>query len=201
MEQARTRGPSVVAQPEDPDSRVGCAARRLRGPSRAACSGDSGGWRRPGSGTLGDGASWRPEEPCGRPRPPSPPVTRRRLLLPSLGCADTSDATSLGSCRSEPSGAARSPSAPRTRVGSGLPSRPCGRRARQASIGAVPGAPGAGGAKQRRLHNLYIVAFFAQPGPPAGVRAPSPRVWCRQRGRIRSVSASSLPPLLLPPCW
>lgn len=43
---------------------------KIWGPSRAACPGDSG-WRRPGSGTLGDGASWGPEDPVGG-RSPSP---------------------------------------------------------------------------------------------------------------------------------
>lgn len=94
--------------------------------------------------------------------PPPPPVTRRRLLFPPLGGADTSDATSLGSCRSEPSGEARSPSAPRTRVGSGLPSRPCGRRAKRASRRAVPEAPVSWGRQAataaKSLHCSFIRA-------------------------------------------
>lgn len=40
---------------------------------------------------------------------------------------------------------------------------------------AVPRASRAGGAQQRRLNNLYIVALFAQLGPSGGVRARPPR--------------------------
>lgn len=144
----------------------------------------------------GVGASW--DLRTLRSTAPPPPMTRRCLLLPPPGRADTSDATSLGSCRSEPSGAVGSPNAPRCAWEAASPDLAGGERGGRPD-GRSPGPQRAGGAQQRQLNDLYIVALFEQPGPPAGVRAPSPRVWCRQRGRIRSVSASSLPPLLLPP--
>lgn len=45
----------------------------------------------------------------------APPLVRRRLLFPPPGCAYTSDASSLGSCRSEPSGAVGSLAPPDAR--------------------------------------------------------------------------------------
>ena len=151
-----------------------------------------------------------------------------RLLVPPPGCADTWDATSLGSWNSEMIPLGLEPEAPRPNAGGAAPetceelggqldspsppwtlagksSREGGRARRGGrERHAVPASccrpgPISVGRPALFLHCRFIF-LEASALPPPVARSGALRVWCRQRRRICSVgSASSLPPPPPPP--